>query len=65
MELIILSGLAVMSICKGTEEYSSSSLTFSEMEERMFLILPCPFPTIKYAFLAILDVKNKGIAVSE
>lgn len=54
-----------MSICKGTEKYSSGSLTFSEMEDRMFLILPCPFPTIKDTFLAILDDRNRSIAVSK
>lgn len=31
----------------------------------MFLILPCPFPTIKDTFLAILDVKTSSISVSK
>lgn len=54
-----------MSIGKGIEKYSSNFLTFSEMEDRMFLFLPCPFPTIKDTFLTILDVKNKNLAMRE
>lgn len=54
-----------MPIFKGTEKYSSGSLAFSEREESVLLILPCPFPTIKDTFLAILDVKNSIISVSK
>lgn len=33
--------------CTAMEKYSSGSLTFSKMEDVMFLILPWQFPTIK------------------